>query len=95
MLQPLDHEVATALLAATPAQKRPGRGTKADALRQLGVGSAADLQALCWGSLGACAMIPCLIKGYLLDAGGYRTFDSISPRTQYLIETRLGLRLGR
>ena len=35
----------TALLAATPAHKLPGLGTKADALRQLGVGSAADLQA--------------------------------------------------
>ena len=30
----------------------------------------------------------------VLDAGGYRTFDSISPRTQYLIETRLGLKVG-
>ena len=29
----------------------------------------------------------------VLDAGGYRTFDSISPRTQYLIETRLGLKV--
>ena len=34
-----------ALLAATPAHKLPGLGTKADALRQLGVSSAADLQA--------------------------------------------------
>ena len=30
----------------------------------------------------------------VLDAGGYRTFDSISPRTQYLIESRLNLTLA-
>lgn len=29
-----------------------------------------------------------------MDVGGYRTFDTISPRTQYLITERLGLSLG-
>ena len=30
----------------------------------------------------------------VVDVGGYRTFDTISPRTQYLITERLGLTLG-
>eukprot|EP00967_Tisochrysis_lutea_P094058 scaffold136514_cov26-Tisochrysis_lutea.AAC.3 len=30
----------------------------------------------------------------VLDMGGYRTFDTISPRTQFLITERLGLSLG-
>ena len=30
----------------------------------------------------------------VVDAGGYRTFDTISPRTQYLITNRLNLSLG-
>ena len=33
-------------------------------------------------------------RDLVVDAGGYRTFDTISPRTQYLIVNRTGLTLG-
>jgi len=33
-------------------------------------------------------------KDLSIDAGGYRTFDTISPRSQYLIVNRLNLTLG-
>ena len=53
---------------------------------------AADLQALCWGSLGVCGMVVSASLGYLNEAGGYQLLFGLSVVTSacVLISPALG-----